>query len=57
MVCAVGLVYSIPHTADSIEKIIQRIIEGAQRMIRVNNSQGEEPVFLHMPMILRWVTD
>jgi hypothetical protein len=37
------LVNSIPHTADSTEVAIQRMIEGAQIMIRVdNNSQEEE---------------
>jgi hypothetical protein len=34
------LVYSIQ---DSTEAAIQRMIEGTQRMIRVNNSQREEP--------------
>ena len=27
---------------DSTEVVIQKMIEGAQRMIKVNNSQGEE---------------
>jgi hypothetical protein len=44
MVCAIGLVNSTPHTDDSREEIIQRMIEGAQRTIRVNyNSQEKEP--------------
>jgi hypothetical protein len=38
------LVYSI--AADFIEVIIQTMTEGAQRMIRINNSQEEEPEFL-----------
>jgi hypothetical protein len=36
------LVNSIPHTADSTEVAIQRMIEGVQRMIRVNNKSQEE---------------
>jgi hypothetical protein len=35
----IGLVYSI-H--DSTEVAIQKMVEGAQRMIRINNSQEEE---------------
>jgi hypothetical protein len=39
------LVYSI--AADFTEVIIQTMTEGAQRMIRINNSQEEEPEFLN----------
>jgi hypothetical protein len=41
---SIGLVYSIDEDNDSTEAVIQRMIEAAQRMIRVinnNNSQEE----------------
>jgi hypothetical protein len=46
----IGLVYSI-H--DSTEVAIQKMVEGAQRMIRVNNSQDEEPEIKNNPAMKR----
>jgi hypothetical protein len=46
----IGLVYSI-H--DSTEVAIQKMVEGAQRMIRVNNSQAEEPEIKNNPAMKR----
>jgi hypothetical protein len=46
------LVYSIP-AADSTEEVIQKMIEGAQRMIRINNSQEEEPEIKINPAMKR----
>lgn len=46
----IGLVYSI-H--DSTEQVIQKMIEGVQRMIRINNSQEEEPEIRINPAMKR----
>jgi hypothetical protein len=49
------LVYPIPHTADSTEEVIQEMIEGAQRMIRINynSPQEQEPEIRINPAIKR----
>ena len=52
------MVYSIhDDDNDSIEAVIQGMIEAAQRMIRVNNSQGEEPEIPINPAMKRRVNE